>query len=97
MWGGSSRWRSTSYVSPLSASRRSGSDARLVVGLYIEQICLAVLFFLKLADGVIFVVEGALMILLIALTLSAQLLLRRSFLRTSTSICALNLTDVAFV
>lgn len=45
---------------------------------------MAVLFFLKLADGVIFVVEGALMILLIALTLSAQLLLRRSFLRTST-------------
>lgn len=51
----------------------------LVVGMYIEQICLAVLFFLKVSDGIIFIVEGILMIVLIGLTLTAQILYKRSF------------------
>ncbi|KIP05884.1 hypothetical protein PHLGIDRAFT_119442 [Phlebiopsis gigantea 11061_1 CR5-6] len=51
----------------------------LFVGLYIEQICIAVLFFLKISDGIIFVVEGILMVLLIGLTLTAQILFKRSF------------------
>jgi calcium permeable stress-gated cation channel len=49
--------------------------------MYIEQICLAVLFFLKISDGIVFIVEGVLMVILMALTLSAQILYRRSFLR----------------
>ena len=36
---------------------------------------------LKISDSVLFVVEGVLMIVLIALTLLAQILFRRSFLR----------------
>ena len=47
-----------------------------------QQICLAVLFFFSIANGVIFVVYGVLMIVLIVLTLSAQILFSRSFLRT---------------
>ena len=51
--------------------------------MYIEQICLAVLFFLKISGGgIIFIVYGILMVVLIGLTLCAQILLRRSFLRT---------------
>lgn len=55
------------------------SSLFLVVGMYIEQICLAVLFFLKVSDGIIFIVEGILMIVLIGLTLTAQILYKRSF------------------
>ncbi|GJE96634.1 hypothetical protein PsYK624_128340 [Phanerochaete sordida] len=51
----------------------------LFVGMYIEQFCLAVLFFLKIADGISFLVEGILMLLLMALTLSAQVLYQNSF------------------
>lgn len=51
----------------------------LFVGMYIEQFCLAVLFFLKIADGIAFLVEGILMLFLMALTLSAQLLYQGSF------------------
>lgn len=53
--------------------------------MYIEQICLAVLFFLKISDGLIFIVEGVLMVVLIGLTLCAQILLRRSFLRKAST------------
>lgn len=52
-----------------------------VVGLYIEQFCLAVLFFLKIADNVAFVVEGVLMLVLMGITVLAQLLLQRSYMR----------------
>ena len=52
-----------------------------VVGLYIEQICMAVLFFLKVSDSLVFLVEGILMVVLMVLTLSAQMLFRRSFQR----------------
>ncbi|GJE89817.1 hypothetical protein PsYK624_059250 [Phanerochaete sordida] len=52
----------------------------LFVGMYIEQICLAVLFFLNISESIVFIVEGILMVVLIALTLCAQILLRRSFL-----------------
>lgn len=58
-----------------------GTDDAPVVGIYIEQICLAVLFFLKISDSVVFIVEGVLMIVLMALMLSAQILYSRSFSR----------------
>ena len=47
--------------------------------MYIEQFCLAVLFFLKVPDGVQFLAEGVLMLCLMAITLSAQVLFQRSF------------------
>ena len=47
--------------------------------MYIEQFCLAVLFFLKITDGVVFLAEGVLMLFLMAVTLSAQVLYQRSF------------------
>lgn len=53
-----------------------------VVGLYIEQICLACLFFLKVQDnGFSSAIEGALMLVLAVITLSAQLLIHHSFNR----------------
>ena len=59
--------------------RGRSSDGKTAVGMYIEQVCIAVLFFLKISDGLIFIVEGALMVLLIGLTLTAQILFQRSF------------------
>ncbi|KAI0076270.1 DUF221-domain-containing protein [Panus rudis PR-1116 ss-1] len=53
----------------------------LFVGLYIEQFCLAVLFFLKVSQGITFIAQGILMVVLMGLTLSIQILYRRSFLR----------------
>lgn len=53
--------------------------------MYIEQFCLAVLFFLKISDGVVFLAEGILMLVLMALTLSIQVLYQRSFDRTLSS------------
>ena len=47
--------------------------------MYIEQFCLAVLFFLKISDGIAFLAEGVLMLVLMAVTLSAQLLYQNSF------------------
>ena len=47
--------------------------------MYIEQFCLAVLFFLTITDGISFLVEGILMLFLMALTLSAQVLYQGSF------------------
>jgi hypothetical protein len=57
----------------------SADPAPQVVGMYIEQFCLAVLFFLKISDGVVFLAEGVLMLFLMAITLSAQVLFQRSF------------------
>lgn len=51
--------------------------------MYIAQFCLAVLFFLKIADGVAFLAQGVLMLLLMALTLAVQVLYQRSFDRAS--------------
>ncbi|KAJ7747247.1 DUF221 family protein [Mycena metata] len=52
----------------------------LFVGLYIEQICLACLFFLKASEApASSVAEGVLMLLLIVITASAQIMLGRSF------------------
>lgn len=53
----------------------------VVAGLYIEQFCLAVLFFLRIADNATFAVGGVLMLVLMGLTVLAQLLLQRSFTR----------------
>ncbi|EKM57401.1 uncharacterized protein PHACADRAFT_92160 [Phanerochaete carnosa HHB-10118-sp] len=53
----------------------------LFVGMYIEQTCLAALFFLNVANNLVFIVEGVLMVILMIFTLCAQILLRRSFLR----------------
>ncbi len=53
--------------------------------MYIEQFCLAALFFLSISKGLAFIVEGILMIILMGLTLSAQLLFRHSFNRELTS------------
>ena len=50
--------------------------------MYIEQFCLAVLFFLKISEGVAFLAEGILMLALMGITLSAQVLFQRSFDRT---------------
>lgn len=58
-----------------------------VFGLYIEQICLAALYFLKISeDRAASLAEGILMLILLAITISAQILIRRSFNRTSTRI-----------
>ena len=51
----------------------------LVVGMYIEQFCLAVLFFLKTADGIVFLAEGVLMLVLMAVTMAAQILYQSSY------------------
>ena len=51
----------------------------LVVGLYIEQFCLAVLFFLKIAQGIEFIAEGVLMLILLGVTITMQVLYSRSF------------------
>lgn len=55
-----------------------------VVGLYIEQICLACLFFLKVssAKGAA-IIEAVFMIVLIALTASAHAFIHNSFSRES--------------
>jgi hypothetical protein len=50
--------------------------------LYIEQICLACLFFLKVPTvGFSSAIEGALMLVLVVITLSAQLFIHHSFNR----------------
>ncbi|KAF8160922.1 DUF221 family protein [Crassisporium funariophilum] len=52
----------------------------LFVGLYIEQICLACLFFLKTSvSGVTAVIQGVFMIVLLVLTACAQIFLHNSF------------------
>ncbi|THH27230.1 hypothetical protein EUX98_g6964 [Antrodiella citrinella] len=51
----------------------------LFTGLYIEQFCLAVLFFLKISQGIAFIAQGALMLVLMALTASVQILFQSSF------------------
>ncbi|TCD61098.1 hypothetical protein EIP91_009035 [Steccherinum ochraceum] len=51
----------------------------LFTGLYIEQFCLAVLFFLKISDGIAFIAEGVLMIVLMVLTVTVQILFKQSF------------------
>ncbi|KAF9467356.1 DUF221 family protein [Collybia nuda] len=54
--------------------------SNLFVGLYIEQICLACLFFLKVKDnGFSSAIEGALMLVLVVITLMAQLYIHHSF------------------
>ena len=50
--------------------------------MYIKQFYLAVLFFLKITNGVAFLVEGILMLVLMAATLSSQLFYQGSFDRT---------------
>lgn len=55
-----------------------------VVGLYIEQICLACLFFMKvsIADSRYFALaQGVLMLVLVVITIWAHVLLNRSFAR----------------
>ena len=47
--------------------------------MYIEQFCLAVLFFLKTADGIVFLAEGVLMLVLMAVTMAAQILYQSSY------------------
>jgi len=51
----------------------------LFTGLYIEHFCLAVLFFLKISQGIAFVAQGALMLVLMALTIAVQVLFQQSF------------------
>ncbi|KAI0340297.1 DUF221-domain-containing protein [Trametopsis cervina] len=51
----------------------------LFVGMYIEQFCLAALFFLSLSRNTIFIAEGILMVVLLGLTILAQILFTRSF------------------
>ena len=51
----------------------------LVVGLYNEHACLAVLFFLKASDGASFIALGALMLVLMAVTIFIQTLFQHSF------------------
>ncbi|RDB24859.1 Uncharacterized protein RSN1 [Hypsizygus marmoreus] len=54
--------------------------SNLFVGLYIEQICLACLFFLKVqSSGVASLVEGILMLVLLVITFSAQIFINHSF------------------
>ncbi|KAJ7680638.1 DUF221 family protein [Mycena polygramma] len=56
------------------------SVSNLFVGLYIEQFCLACLFFLKTSvSPVSSAVEGVLMLVLVVITASAQLMITRSF------------------
>lgn len=58
-----------------------GLTSILVVGLYVEQICLAGLFFLATADdgSRSSLPEGVLMLVLLGITFGAQVLLRKSF------------------
>ncbi|KAJ6594223.1 DUF221 family protein [Mycena capillaripes] len=54
--------------------------SNLFVGLYIEQLCLACLFFLKASvSPVSSVVEGVLMLFLVVITAAAQIMTNRSF------------------
>ncbi|KAJ7187941.1 DUF221 family protein [Mycena filopes] len=54
--------------------------SNLFVGLYIEQICLACLFFLKASVApVSSIVEGVLMLVLLVITAAAQIMLGRAF------------------
>ncbi|KAJ7899036.1 DUF221 family protein [Mycena leptocephala] len=56
------------------------SVSNLFVGLYIEQICLACLFFLKASvSPVSSIVEGVLMLVLLVITASTQIMFNRSF------------------
>ncbi|KAF8586259.1 DUF221-domain-containing protein [Ramaria rubella] len=50
-----------------------------VVGLYIEQVCLAALFFLKISSGHSFLAQGILMLVLIVITITAQVFLKNAF------------------
>jgi len=51
----------------------------LFVGLYIEQFCLAALFFLKSSSGHSFLVQGILMVVLLVITIGAQTFLSAAF------------------
>ncbi|KAF8532738.1 DUF221-domain-containing protein [Gautieria morchelliformis] len=51
----------------------------LFVGLYIEQVCLAALFFLKISSGPFFLALGILMLILLVITMSAQIFLKKSY------------------
>lgn len=71
-----------SFVSFRNCHPRIYITSTAVVGLYIEQVCLACLFFLKVSTvGVSALVEGILMIVLVVITLSAQIFLNHSFSR----------------
>ncbi|KZS87835.1 DUF221-domain-containing protein [Sistotremastrum niveocremeum HHB9708] len=52
--------------------------SNLFVGLYIEQICLAALFFLKSGTGLASLAQGILMVVLLVLTFSAQMLMKNA-------------------
>ncbi|KAF7306002.1 hypothetical protein HMN09_00754700 [Mycena chlorophos] len=54
--------------------------SNLFIGLYIEQVCLACLFFLKASEApTSSIIEGALMIALLAITICAQIVINRMF------------------
>ena len=66
------------------------NSSKPVVGLYIEQICLACLFFLNVsAAGTPALVEACFMIVLVILIACAQLLLHSSFHRETVIIFAI--------
>lgn len=52
--------------------------SNLFIGLYIEQLCLAGLFFLG-ASNTVSIVLGCFMVILIVITITAQIILRKSF------------------
>jgi hypothetical protein len=54
--------------------------SNLFAGLYIEQVCLAALYFLKISeDRASSLAEGILMLVLLVITFTAQIFIRRSF------------------
>ena len=53
-----------------------------VVGLYIEQVCLAALYFLKVPSSHFFLGLGILMVILLAITIGAQIFLKKAFDRS---------------
>lgn len=56
--------------------------SNLFAGLYIEQVCLACLFFLNVKDDKVpSIIQGCLAVLLIILTLGAQIMFNKAFER----------------
>lgn len=82
-----SRWQSIISVRLLSVAPHSDPSQHryLVVGLYIEQVCLSALFWLKVSiDKGSSIAEGVLMLVLVLITAAAQIMIRRSFNRELT-------------
>jgi len=74
------------FLSKICPRTHTERTSPLVVGLYIEQICVACLLFLKAKDGgVAAIVQAVFMLVLLVLTFSARMVIHNSYSRKFSS------------